>query len=221
MRSFASVPNYHALSIYLEASAVIVSSLSGMIKAAEKRMDIVGTFSLALLVSFGGGTLRDVLLERRPFFWVENQEYLFMVLSICILFVYVPVFHRLAKLMLRRTNTIEAMGLALFTLTGLVAGLHAGLSYFPATLMGVITGVAGGVFRDIVINEIPVIFRPGGLYAVASFAGCWAFIGCHALAIPSVLTFPIAFFVIVALRLVSVFLGISLPDPFWMREKEK
>lgn len=199
----------------LEGAAVMVSALSGMLKAAEKKMDIVGTYCMALLVAFGGGTLRDVLIQRRPFFWVEHQDYLWIVLLLSIAFVYLPAVFKALRIIARRTNAIDAMGLALFSLTGLQLSLAADLPFFPASLVGVITGVAGGVFRDMVVNEIPLIFRPGGLYAIASFAGIWAYIfivefgGSHLVASIS------AFSIIVILRLLSVYLGISLPHPHW------
>jgi uncharacterized membrane protein YeiH len=204
---------------YLEASAVLVCALSGMMKAAEKRMDIVGTFSLAILVAFGGGTIRDLLLNRRPFFWVEHEQYLFIVMIMCIAFVYRPSFFKVAGLLFRRSNTIDAAGLALFTLSGLIAALNSGIPFLPAALIGVITGVAGGVLRDVVVNEIPVIFRPGGLYAVAAFAGCGVLFACRELNIPTVIGTSISFIVIVGLRLLSVYFGIALPNPHWSDEK--
>lgn len=205
----------------LEGAAVMVSALAGMLKAADKKMDIVGTYSMALLVAFGGGTLRDVLIQRRPFFWVENDYYLFIVLLLSIAFVYLPLVFKVLRIAAKRTNTIDAMGLALFSLTGLQLSLAAGLPYFPASLIGVITGVAGGVFRDMVVNEIPVIFRPGGLYAIASFAGIWIYILTVRLHGSDLLATVVAFSTIVGLRLSSVFLGMSLPHPIWHVEDKK
>jgi uncharacterized membrane protein YeiH len=204
----------------LEGAAVMVSALSGMLKAAEKRMDIVGTYSMALLVAFGGGTLRDILLQRRPFFWVEKDYYLLIVLLLSIAFVYLPAVFATLRIIARRTNVIDAMGLALFSLTGLQLSFAAGLPYFPASLIAVITGVAGGVFRDMVVNEIPIIFRPGGLYAIASFAGIWLYIMLMQFEIGPLICTLIAFIMIVVLRLISVFLGITLPHPLWHKKDE-
>jgi uncharacterized membrane protein YeiH len=211
--------NTQELTASLEGAAVIVSAVSGMLKAAEKKMDIVGAYSLALLVSFGGGTVRDLLLQRRPFFWVEHEIYLLVILLLCIAFVYLPSVFYAIRILYRRTNTVDAMGLALFTLTGLQFAVVAGLPFLPASIIGVITGVAGGVFRDIVVNEIPVIFRPGGLYAIAAFAGTWTYIALRYFSIDSVLSSLIAFCVIVVLRLTSVYFGIRLPHPLWYDEK--
>lgn len=210
------------LFLFIEVAAVIVSAVSGMIKAAEKKMDLVGTYSIALLVSFGGGTLRDILLNRRPFFWVENEVYLFIVLLMAIAFVYVPVVHKLAKVLYTRSNTIDAIGLGLFSIAGLFAALNMGMPLFSSSLMGVITGVAGGVFRDIVINEIPVIFRyTGGLYAVASFAGCWLCILLVVIFEAPFIGFISGTSMIVALRLLSIYWGLQLPRPLWVTDKDE
>ena len=205
---------------FIEAAAVLVSSVSGMIRAAEKKMDLVGAYSLALLVSFGGGTIRDVLLDRRPFFWVENEVYLFVVLFIAIAFVYFPIAHKLATFLHSRSNTVEATGLGLFSISGLFAALNAGMPLFSASLMGVITGVAGGVLRDIVTNEIPVIFRyTGGLFAVASFIGCWICIFILLVFDAPFTAFLLGEAVIVTLRLTSIYFGLKLPNPLWIKEE--
>jgi uncharacterized membrane protein YeiH len=210
-----------SLFTFIEAAAVVVSSVSGMIKASEKKMDLVGAYSLALLVSFGGGTIRDVLLNRRPFFWIENEVYLFVVLLVAIAFVYMPFFHKLAKLLHRRSNTVEATGLGLFSISGLFAALNMGMPLFSASLMGVITGVAGGVMRDVVTNEIPLIFRyTGGLYAVASFVGCWVCIFFILMFETPFVGFLLGAAVIIALRMSSLYFGLKLPRPLWVKEEE-
>jgi len=203
---------------YLEASAVIVLSISGMIKAAQKKMDIVGAYALALLSAFGGGTLRDIMLERRPFFWIENDYFLFVILFICMIMAYQKGMYRLAMKLHNRSNTIDAIGLALFSLSGLIAALAKDISFLPASLIGVITGVAGGVIRDIIVNEIPVIFRPSGLYAIAAFIGCWIYILCSYLSLPNLISIIISSVVVVAIRLLSVFYKKSLANPVWIEE---
>ena len=110
------------------------------------------------------------------------------------------------------------MGLALFTLSGVGFALGSGLPMFIASLIGVITGTFGGVLRDVVSNEIPVIFRPGSLYAVSSFAGAWVFLGGMRLGLAHALAAALAFVTIVALRLVSVRFGVRVPDPLWLHE---
>ncbi|CAN5610434.1 trimeric intracellular cation channel family protein [soil metagenome] len=210
------------LFVFVEAAAVVVSALSGMIVARNNKMDIVGAYSIALLTAFGGGTIRDILLERRPFFWIENERYLIIVFVMCIAFVYVPFFYKVAVKLHSRTNTVDAIGLGLFSISGLIAALNGGLPVFPATLLGVITGVAGGVLRDVVTNQIPVIFRyEGGLYAAASFIGCWIFIACLLIFDTAFPGFVISVISIIALRMGSLYYGFKLPSPHWFSDPDQ
>ena len=204
----------------LEAAAVVVSAVSGMITAARKRMDIVGTYCLAVVTALGGGTLRDLLIDRRPFFWVSHEEYLLVIVVLCVGFVYSKAVYERVSRWHGQAVFVDAMGLALFTLTGTGFALNQGMPPFVASLIGVITGTFGGVLRDVVSTEIPVVFRPGELYAVSSFAGAWAFLGSTWLGASPLLGAGLGFVTIVALRMVSVRFGVRVPDPLWI-EKEK
>jgi uncharacterized membrane protein YeiH len=204
------------LTTTVEAAAVVVSAISGMLTAARARMDLVGTFTLALVTAFGGGTLRDVLLQRRPFFWVSAEEYVFLTLLLCLAFVYSRKAFAFADALDRRSTFVDSLGLALFSLTGVRYGLEAGLPPLPAALMGVITGTFGGVLRDILVREVPAVFRPGPLYAAASFLGCLVVLAGPWLEIPQSLADAAGFATIVLLRMASVRLGLRLPDPHWV-----
>lgn len=203
----------------IEAAAVLLSAVSGMITAAQKRMDIVGTYSLAVLTAFGGGTLRDLLIDRRPFFWVCHEEYLLILVVLCVAFVYSRSFHARASLWHRQAIAVDAMGLALFTLTGVGFALEKGMPLFVASLIGVITGTFGGVLRDVVSSEIPVLFRPGELHAVSSFSGAWVYLGGLHFGWPPLVTGALAFLTIVGLRLVAVVFGVKVPDPHWLKDE--
>lgn len=204
------------ISTALEAAAVLVYAVSGMIAAAKKRMDIVGTYCLAVLTAFGGGTLRDMLIDRRPFFWASHSQYLLIIVVLCLAFVYSRSFHARASRWHRQAVMVDAMGLALFTLTGVGFALDKGLPLFVAAIIGVITGTFGGVLRDVVSTEIPVLFRPGEMYAVSSFAGAWVYIGGLHLGFSGLMSGTFAFFTIVSLRFVSHAFGVKVPDPFWI-----
>ena len=206
------------LTIAVEAAAVLVSAVSGMITAARARMDIVGTFTLALVTAFGGGTLRDVLLERRPFFWVSSKEYVFVTLLLCLPFVYSRRAFAVADALDRNSTFVDSLGLALFSLTGVRYALEAGLPPLPAALMGVVTGTFGGVLRDVLVREVPSIFRPGPLYAAASFLGCLVVLAGPVLDFPQAIADAAGFATIVLLRMASVRLGLRLPDPHWLRK---
>ena len=202
----------------VEAAAVLVSAVAGMMTAARKRMDIVGTYCLATITAFGGGTLRDLLIDRRPFFWVEHASYIWIIGVLCVAFVYSRGFHERVSRWHEQAVLVDAMGLALFTLSGVGFALQRGLPMIIASLIGVITGTFGGLLRDVVSTEIPVIFRPGSLYAVSSFAGAWVFLGGIWLGLAHALAAALAFVTVVALRLVSVRFGVRVPDPLWLHE---
>ena len=142
-----------AMRTALEAAAVLLYAVSGMMTAARKRMDIVGTYSLAIVTAFGGGTLRDLLVGQRPFFWVARWEYLLVIAILCVGFCYQPSIHALASRWHESGAVLDALGLALFTLTGVDAALEARLPLFVASLIGVITGTFGGVLRDVCAGE--------------------------------------------------------------------
>lgn len=164
------------LRLLLEVSATAAFALSGVMEGARKRLDAVGVCVVGFLAAFGGGTLRDLLLDQRPFFWVRHVEMLWGVLLLC----------ALAMLFLRRAHfhltekTIQwpdALGLGLFAATGVHQALLQELPGLVAVLMGVITGVFGGVLRDVVCNEIPTAFKDHRPYAVCAFAGAWVYVG--------------------------------------------
>lgn len=212
-----SIPS--ELTIAVEIGAVLTSALSGMIVASQKRLDVVGTTTLALVTAFGGGTLRDLLLDRRPFFWDMRWEYVPVIFVMTVAFVYSTKFHRVARAFGGRMVLVDALGLALFSLTGLAYAREAHVSLFVAVLMGVLTGTGGGVVRDVLVNETPFLFLPGAMYATASFVGCWAAVGAAALGLSAAASAFIGFTVIFALRMISVRYGTSLPAPLWARER--
>jgi uncharacterized membrane protein YeiH len=172
----------HAL-VAIEAIATIAFALSGLIEAARKRLDAVGVCVVAGLAAFGGGTLRDILLDRRPFFWVQHAGWLWVLLALC---AGAMLFMRARHLQPtdRAMQWPDALGLGLFTAGGTQIALDAGMPAIVAVLMGMVTAVFGGVLRDIVCNEIPSAFRDHRPYAVCSFAGGWVLVGAHALGAP-------------------------------------
>ena len=156
----------------VEATATIAFALSGLLEAARKRLDAVGVCVVAGLAAFGGGTLRDVLLDRRPFFWVEHAVWLWALLALCV--------GAMAWLRARHFAPTEkamqwpdALGLGLFSAGGTQLALAQGLPPIVAVLMGVVTATFGGVLRDIVCNEIPPSATTALMRcAPSSAAGC-------------------------------------------------
>jgi uncharacterized membrane protein YeiH len=159
----------------IEIIAVLVAAFSGFIEARRKRMDLVGVFTVAFIAAFGGGTLRDILLDRRPLFWVQHQEYAILIFVLAL--VASPLMKTLRHIVSERLIVIaDAVGLGLFSVAGVSSALDAHMPLFIASMMGVITGIFGGVLRDIVCNEVPMVFRDGKPYAICAFLGNWLFL---------------------------------------------
>jgi len=203
----------------VEAAAVLVSAIAGMIVASRKKMDIVGAYALACVNAFGGGTVRDLLLDNRPFYWMQRWGFLIAILAICIPFVYNARMYRLASELHRRSLRVDAVGLALFTIAGVGIAREQGAPMVVAVLMGVITGTMGGMLRDVVVNEIPDLFRPGGLYASASLAGALAFVAALENDLRYSSAAAIGVVVVIILRLASLRLGVSIPAAQWAEEE--
>ena len=162
----------------IETVATLAFAASGLIEAARKKLDAVGVVVVAGLAAFGGGTLRDVLLDRRPFFWVQHATWLWVLLGLCVaamLFMRARHFAPTERAMLWP----DALGLGLFAASGTQIALAAAMPAIVAVLMGVTTAVVGGVLRDIVCNEIPRAFKDRQPYAVCAFAGGWVLVGAQ------------------------------------------
>ncbi|AXA91567.1 trimeric intracellular cation channel family protein [Massilia sp. YMA4] len=177
------VPHVSLVTV-IEVVAIMVGAFSGFVEARRKRMDIVGVIIVAFIAAFGGGTLRDILLDKRPLFWVEHQEYtiLLFVLALTV----APFMKHLRHIVSERLIVVaDAVGLGLFAVAGVSQAQAAGMPVFIAAMMGVITGIFGGVLRDIVCNEVPMVFRDGKPYAICAFAGCWMYITLQHVDIPN------------------------------------
>ncbi len=203
-------PFLSALLTIVEAAATVAFALSGLLEAARKRLDAVGVCVVAGLAAFGGGTLRDVLLDRRPFFWVEHANWLWALLALCIAAMLFLRARHLAPTE-RAMQWPDAIGLGLFTAGGTQVALAAGMPAIVAVLMGVVTAVFGGVLRDIVCNEIPSAFRDHRPYAVCAFAGGWVLVGAQALALPAWAGVLAAAAVATGLRALALATGAKLP----------
>ncbi|GCL65466.1 trimeric intracellular cation channel family protein [Pseudaquabacterium pictum] len=195
----------------IEACATVAFALSGLIAAARKKLDAVGVCVVAGLAAFGGGTLRDVLLDRRPFFWVEHASWLWALLALCIAAMAFMRARHFAPTE-RAMQWPDAVGLGLFTAGGTQVAMQAGMPAIVAVLMGVVTAVFGGVLRDIVCNEIPSAFSDHRPYAVCSFFGGWILVGAQALQAPAWVGLVVAIAVAAGLRVLALASGYTLPQ---------
>jgi uncharacterized membrane protein YeiH len=201
----------------VEATATIAFALSGLLEAARKRLDAVGVCVVAGLAAFGGGTLRDVLLDRRPFFWVEHAVWLWALLALCVgamAWLRAQHFAPTEKAM----QWPDALGLGLFSASGTQLALAQGLPPIVAVLMGVVTATFGGVLRDIVCNEIPSAFRDHRPYAVCAFVGGWVLVGGRALGLPDGATVLAAAGTATGLRALALLTDYRLPQ--WSSDGE-
>ena len=196
--------------VIAEAAATIAFALSGVIEGARKRLDAVGICVVGGLAAFGGGTVRDVLLDRRPLFWIEHAGWIWVLLALC---VGAMVFMRARHLepTERAMQWPDALGLGLFTASGTQIALDAGMPSVVAVVLGLITAVFGGVLRDIVCNEIPSAFSDHRPYAICSFAGAWVMVAAHAANLPDWVAVLMAAATATALRVAAVAWDWRLP----------
>ena len=192
----------------LELLGVAVFAVSGVLAAGRKGLDVLGIVVIAVVTAIGGGTLRDILLDRHPIFWIADPTYLWVVLSTtAVTLGYV----RLWTASRRALLVADALGLAFFTIGGVQITQQAGHSAPIALLMGTITGVAGGLIRDVLTAEIPLILRPGRLYATAAIAGAAVYVLLVTSGVPRDAAAPAGMVIIVGMRLLAILWKLELP----------
>ena len=192
----------------IEFSAVVASAIYGVLLARRHHLDFVGVFCLAFIVAFGGGTLRDLFLDRHPLFWIREHHYPVIVFLIAAVTSLTP---RIPTRVVQWLSIPDAMGLGLFTVAGTSAAIEAGTSWFIASLLGAVTGTFGGVIGDVICNRVPSLFRPAPLFATCSFAGAWLFILLDALPATRGTAALAAIAFMVVFRLAAIRYGWVLP----------
>jgi len=189
----------------------IAFALSGVMAAAEAEMDWLGAVVLAAVAAIGGGTVRDLLLGETPVFWVDDRWPLLAALGTGVVAL---VMLRLRPSIDPRRTTLyvatDAIGLGAFVVVGTSVALDAGTSYFIAAVMGVITGVGGGVLRDVLARRTPIVLV-GEIYAVAGLLGAVAQLGLREAGAGTSLQIWLSLLIIVAVRAVAVRFGLHLP----------
>lgn len=186
--------------------AVIVSSASAVLKAGFKQFDLFGVIIIAIATGLGGGSLRDMLLDREVF-WIRDQIFFIAsLMSAIAIFLLARLIRMSPKLFL----IPDAAGLATFGIAGTLVSLMVGAPWLVASFMGVMTGTIGGIFRDLLCNETPVVFQ-SPLYATVSWLGSLLFIGLLYLQMDVALSAGIAGITIFVARLLAMHFDISLP----------
>lgn len=193
----------------LSLLGVAVFAATGALSAGRKKFDIFGVVVISVVTAIGGGTIRDLLLDRNPVFWIQDTRYL-MVSSIAGLLTVLYVRYR--PLSFRLLLYADGLGLALFTISGTRIAESMNVSPGVCILMGCITGVAGGVIRDVLSAEIPLLLRDRELYATAAIAGSTTYVGLvRWLDFPVTDAAYIGMGIIVALRYSSIWWKLRMP----------
>jgi uncharacterized membrane protein YeiH len=183
-------------------------ALSGALKAARKGMDLFGLVVLAAMTAVGGGTLRDLIIGR-PVFWLGNENYLLLsLLAAVAVFALYGVIQRGERLLV----ILDAVGLAVFTVIGTSKALDAGVGAVGAIALGCMTGVGGGIARDLLAGDVPLILRRE-IYASASILGATALWAARWFGLPVTASVIICGVVVFVVRMVSVHYGLGLPHP--------
>ena len=194
------------LLVALDYASVAVFALTGALVASRAQLDIVGFIFIACLTALGGGTLRDMLINRDPVFWIGQPGYLAVAsLAALVVFVAAPRLESRYRVLL----WLDACALAVAVPAGVGVALGAGLGWPVVLVMGMITGCMGGLMRDVVCNEVPLVLKAGEIYVTAAFAGALAAITLTAAGLPFALLACAA--VTFALRAGSVAFGWRLP----------
>ena len=191
----------------LDLCAVAVCAITATLEAHRRELDLFGVVVIAIISGLGGGTVRDLLLGRLPVYWVHDPIYVVVGMVTGILTFFLGHSLRLPK---NFFLIPDAIGLALFTVIGTSVSLKLGTPWLIAALMGVVTGVCGGVIRDILCNEIPLIFRTD-IYATASLAGALLLVALDRAGIEPNHAILSAMVSTVAIRLAAIRWHIHLP----------
>ena len=191
--------------IYLVAIAA--EAMSGALSAGRRNMDVFGVAVIAFVTALGGGTVRDVILGRFPIGWTQHPGYIGLVIAAGLLTIVVaPYMHKLKRLFL----VLDAMGLIAFSLIGCDVALGLGYSLPVVVMAGMITGICGGVLRDVLCNQVPVVFQRE-LYASVSLLVCCLFLALRAFEVNDSLNTAISFAFGLTLRMLAIWRCWRLP----------
>lgn len=197
-----------------DALGTVAFAMSGAFKAVRHRLDILGVLVLGFVTAMGGGIVRDALLHRTPVAFLTNGPAFYSLLG-CVLAALWPFFARIlrmpAEIEADRTFLLmDAVGLAVFAVTGARLGVESGLPLWSTVLLAALTGVGGGAIRDLLVLEVPLVLK-ADFYATAALIGGVIFAVLDGVAVPAALTSLAAFGVTLVLRVLAIYRGWHLP----------
>ncbi len=192
----------------IDILGTIAFVISGVLVALSKRMDPFGILIIATVTAVGGGTLRDVLIGETPVSWMLNLNYIYVILVTTVLTI---IFKSKIDYLRKSLFLFDTIGIGLYTVVGVEKGINAGLDPIICVALGTMSACFGGVIRDILCNEIPVIFRKE-IYATACILGGLTYFLVRKLPIDNNVVFIIAGLVVIVIRLIAVRFKVTLPS---------
>ncbi len=187
--------------------AITAEAMSGALAAGRRNMDIFGVVVIAFVTALGGGTIRDVVLGHFPIVWTQHPEYIYLVVGAGLATTLIARhMHHLKRSFL----VLDAMGLVAFSLIGCNVALEMDYPTAVVIMSGMMTGICGGILRDVLCNQVPVVFRKE-LYAIVSLIVCLLFLGLGVLGVNAQLNTLISFAAGLSLRLLAIWRGWQLP----------
>ena len=192
----------------IDILGTIAFAISGVLVAMEKKLDLFGVLIIAFVTAVGGGTLRDMLIGNTPVIWMRESVYIFTILGTVI---FAILFVNQLKFLRKTLFLFDTIGIGLFTMVGIEKGLSAELMPIMCIILGTITASFGGVIRDILCNEIPVIFHKE-IYATACILGGASYFLLIQLPIDGAYAYIAAILIIILVRILAVRFHIALPS---------
>ncbi|MBD3664622.1 trimeric intracellular cation channel family protein [Sulfitobacter sp. TSTF-M16] len=192
----------------LDYASVLIFAITGALVASRAQLDLVGFAFIACLTAVGGGTIRDVLLDRNPIFWIANPTYLAVGAGAALIIFFSA---HLLESRLRALIWLDSFALAVAVAAGAGVAISLDQSAVIVILMGMITGCMGGLMRDVVVGDVPVVLKQGELYVTAAFAGAATTIGCATYLTETTTALLIGAVVTWVLRAGSLHFGWHLP----------
>ena len=199
----------------LEILGTAAFAISGALSAMNRKLDVFGIFIIAFVTGIGGGTVRDILIGNTPVTWMDNIIYIYLIGIVTILSI---IFRTKINYLKTSLFLFDTIGLGIFTIIGVETGIQNNLDPIISVALGVMTGTFGGVIRDILCNEIPVIFRKE-IYATACLIGGLVFIVLHKLGVEREIIYIVTSLIVISIRLLVVKFKISLPSFYLFTEE--
>lgn len=201
---FLDTRTLNGLLSWFDFIGIVAFALSGVFAGMRRRSDPVGVFILAFTTAFGGGLLRDIIIDRRPFYWTEHELYIYAIFLIVALAPIVARYFLTSRSAYNWFIFADAIGLGVFCVSGTSLALAAGFPMLSSVILGCITGVFGGLMRDVFLNKMPGVVSDRQPYASVGFVGGWLFIGLLELGFSTDTSVWMASIFIVGFRMVCV-----------------